>query len=104
MRFIAPAKQITGQIKYDDGAVAISECPARTDHSADDKKNIVGSIALTGDHLITPEADRASTQCGQRASERLAARQVGPYADRQLALVGQSRYPVFTATNETTQV
>ena len=82
MRFIAPAKQITGQIKCDDGAVAIQECPARADHAADDKENIVGSIALTGDHLITPEADRASTQCGQRASERLAARQVGPYADR----------------------
>jgi len=60
-------------------AIAIVKRLAAADDAAHNKENVVGAIALTGDHMVALKSDWSALQCGQCALERMFAQCIGAW-------------------------
>ena len=64
---IRPAEQIARQVEGYDASIAVRESLAASHNPTDHQEDVVSSLALTGDNIISAKADRSPLEGGKRA-------------------------------------
>jgi len=58
--FAAPSKKLAGQVKSDDAAATITISSATSPYAANEQADVIGRIALAGNHRAAPITDGSS--------------------------------------------